>query len=197
MTGLEAILAQIEQDAQTQAEELLSAAKADAQKTLDAAKEEADRQGKAILEEAQHRADALRERAEASALLEKRDQILRCKQQLIRETVSHVCHSLENAPAEEYFPLLLELVGRTALPGEGVLYLNARDLTRLPQGFEQALEQVAPDGTISLSPTPRDLESGFVLAYGPIEMDCTFRSLFQEAYEQLRDALSCVLFAQR
>ena len=85
-------------------------------------------------------------------------------------------------------------MGRWAQPGDGVLYLNARDLQRLPQGFQEELERIAPQGKIALSPQPRQLESGFVLAYGPVELDCTFPALFQEAYDQLRDAAGAILF---
>ena len=34
-----------------------------------------------------------------------------------------------------------------------------------------------------------------MLTYGPVQVDCTFASLFQEAYEQLRDAAGAILFA--
>ncbi len=196
MTGLEAILAQIQADADNQREELLSAAKQDAQETLERAKQEADRQSKAILEAAQAKANAIRERAESAALLEKRDQLLRCKQQLIREALDKVCTALEDAPTEEYFSILLELAARSALPGEGVLYLNARDLARLPDNFQHALDEETPQGKITVSKTPRELESGFVLVYGPIEMDCTFPALFRSAYDQLRDAAGTILFSQ-
>ena len=175
MTGLEAILAHIEQEAQAEAQGLLDAAQAEAQATLERAQEEAQRRSQAILEEAQKGADAIRERAESAALLEKRDGLLRCKQQLIREALGQVCQELEQAPAQEYFSLLLELVGRWAQPGE--------------------LERIAPQGKIAFSPQPRQLESGFVLAYGPVELDCTFPALFQEAYDQLRDAAGAILFA--
>ena len=108
MTGLEAILAHIEQEAQ-----------AEAQATLESAQEEAQRRSQAILEEAQKGADAIRERAESAALLEKRDGLLRCKQQLIREALGQVCQELEQAPAQEYFSLLLELVAVGPSPGTG------------------------------------------------------------------------------
>ena len=100
MTGLEAILDQIQQEAASQAEELLSAARTEAESTLAAAREKAQRQSGEILSQAQRQADAIRERAESAARLEKRNQLLACKQQLIREAVSKVCDSLENAPAE-------------------------------------------------------------------------------------------------
>ncbi len=121
---------------------------------MESAQEEAQRRSQAILDEAQRRADAIRERAESAALLEKRDGLLRCKQQLIREALGQVCASWRSAPAEEYFSLLLELVGRWAQPGTGVLYLNARDLQRLPEEFQEELERIAPQGKIALSPSP-------------------------------------------
>ena len=124
MTGLEAILAHIEQEAQAEAQGLLDAAQAEAQATLERAQEEAQRRSQAILEEAQKGADAIRERAESAALLEKRDGLLRCKQQLIREALGQVCQELEQAPAQEYFSLLLELVGRWAQPGDCLLYTS-------------------------------------------------------------------------
>ena len=195
MTGLDAILATIEEDAQSQAASLLEAAREEARQMLETAEKEAARQSQEILDEAQRRADAIRERAESEGLLEKRDQLLRCKQQLIREALNQVCANLENAPAEEYFSILLELAERAAQPGEGVLWLNARDLERLPKDFQQKLDKITPQGKILLSPTPKELESGFLLAYGPIEMDCTFPSLFQDVYDQLRDAAGAILFA--
>ena len=163
---------------------------------LEEAQREADRQAKAILEEAQRKADEIRARAESTALLEKRDRILRCKQMLIRDAIEQACEDLENAPAEEYFSILLELVERFRQPGCGVLYLNARDLARAPQGFAAALHAAAPTkGEITVSPTPREIPNGFVLVYGLVEIDCTFQALFQEATDQLRDAVGAILFA--
>ena len=186
---------QIQQEAASQAEELLSAARTEAESTLAAAREEAQRQSGEILSQAQRQADAIRERAESAARLEKRNQLLACKQQLIREAVSKVCASLENAPAEEYFSILLGLAARYGQPGKGVMTLNARDLQRLPGDFSEALAKAAPQGGIEISPAPGAMEGGFVLTYGPVQVDCTFASLFQEAYEQLRDAAGAILFA--
>ena len=95
MTGLEAILAQIEQDALRQREALFAAVKEESHQMLEEAQREADRQAKAILEEAQRKADEIRARAESTALLEKRDRILRCKQMLIRDAMEQACEDLE------------------------------------------------------------------------------------------------------
>ena len=194
MTGLDAILDQISKEADAQAKDLLDAAKADAEGVLEEARQEAQRQAEDILEQAKTKAASLEQRAESTAQLERRDRLLRCKQQLIRESLKAVCEDLENAPEQEYFSILVELAQRAAQPGEGVLYLRAQDLRRLPGNFQQELDRVTPQGKITVSQTPREIPGGFVLVYGPIEMDCTFQALFQAAYEGLRDAAGAILF---
>ncbi len=194
MTGLDAILEQIGNEADAQAKDLLDTAKAEAETTLEEARQEAQRQAQEILEQAKAKAASVEERAQSTAQLERRDRLLRCKQQLIREALEAACEDLENAPAEEYFSILLELAQRAAQPGEGTLYLRAQDLDRLPENFQQELDRVTPQGKITVSSTPRKIPGGFVLVYGPIEMDCTFQALFQAAYEGLRDAAGAILF---
>ena len=194
MTGLDAILEQIGKEAGAQAKDLLDTAKAEAETTLEEARQEAQRQAQEILEQAKAKAASVEERAQSTAQLERRDRLLRCKQQLIREALKAACEDLENAPAEEYFSILLELAQRAAQPGEGTLYLRAQDLDRLPENFQQELDRVTPQGKITVSSTPRKIPGGFVLVYGPIEMDCTFQALFQAAYEGLRDAAGAILF---
>ena len=194
MTGLDAILEQIGKEADAQAKDLLDTAKAEAETTLEEARQEAQRQAQEILEQAKAKATSVEERAQSTAQLERRDRLLRCKQQLIREALEAACEDLENAPAEEYFTILLELAQRAAQPGEGTLYLRAQDLDRLPENFQQELDRVTPQGKITVSSTPRKIPGGFVLVYGPIEMDCTFQALFQAAYEGLRDAAGAILF---
>ena len=194
MTGLDAILEQIGKEADAQAKDRLDTAKAEAEATLEEARQEAQRQAQEILEQAKAKAASVEERAQSTAQLERRDRLLRCKQQLIRESLEAACEDLENAPAEEYFSILLELAQRAAQPGEGTLYLRAQDLDRLPENFQQELDRVTPQGKITVSSTPRKIPGGFVLVYGPIEMDCTFQALFQAAYEGLRDAAGAILF---
>lgn len=194
MTGLDAILEEIGKEADAQAKGLLDAAKAEAEAALEEARQEAQRQAQEILERAKAKAASVEERAQSTAQLERRDRLLRCKQQLIREALEAACEDLENAPAEEYFSILLELAQRSAQPGEGTLHLRAQDLARLPENFQQELDRVTPQGSITVSPTPQDIPGGFVLTYGPIEMDCTFQALFQAAHEGLRDAAGAILF---
>ena len=194
LNGLQAILDQIQQDAQTQAEEVLAAARADAHATLESARQEAERRSQAILESAQEEAVRIRQQGESAAQMEKRDQVLRCKQRLIRELLEQVCTALEAAPEKEYFDTILRLAGQYVRPGHCVMFLNEHDLNRLPADFEKRLQNVSPLWTITLSQEARPLESGFLLVYGQVDVNCSFRALMEERLDLLRDEAGKMLF---
>ena len=194
MTGLEAILSQIESGAKQEADELLTDARAKAEEILANAKENAAKKTQDILQEGEKKAQDIRDRADSAALLERRNNMLAFKQQVIREAIDNTRASLESAPDEEYFTMLLQLAARFAREGKGEMRLNRRDLDRLPGSFEADLKQAVPQGDITVSREPIDLENGFLLVYGGIDVNCTFRAIFEEADGELRDAVGKILF---
>ncbi len=196
MTGLENILSQIEGDAKQEADELLSAARKKADELLSEAREEAAGKTQAILQEGERKAQDIRARADSAAMLERRNAMLAFKQQVIRDAIDSTRVSLENAPGAEYFELLLQLAARFAGEGKAEMRLNQRDLDRLPPDFEAALRQAVPHGEITVSKTPCDIENGFLLVYGGIDINCTFRAIFEEAEGELRDAAGKLLFPE-
>lgn len=196
MTGLETIISQIAQDAKAEADELLAQANASASELTENAKLEAEKQTAAVLRKGDVQAKEIRERAESAAQLEKRNRLLRFKQQLIGEMIDSTRDALEKAPDEVYFSTLLKLAARFSQKGRGELRLNARDLSRLPADFEKSLKQAVPESEITVSRTPCDIESGFLLIYGEIDVNCTFRAIFDAAADQLRDAAGAVLFPE-
>ena len=194
MTGLEAILSQIESDARQEADELLSSAKAKVEEILVNAKEEAAKKSQEILQEGEKKAQDIRDRADSAAMLARRNNMLAFKQQVIREAIDSTRASLEKAPDKEYFEMLLQLAARFAREGKGEMRLNRRDLDRLPGSFEADLKQAVPQADITVSKDPCDIENGFLLVYGGIDVNCTFRAIFEEADGELRDAVGKILF---
>ncbi len=195
MTGLENILSQINEDAQREAGEKIAAAKAEADEILKAAGEDAARISQTMIQDGEKAAQDIRDRAESAALLERRNAMLSFKQQLICKAIDNTRAALENAPEQEYFDLLLRLVSKSAVAGKAEMRLNRRDLDRLPADFAAALKQAAPQADITVSPAPCDIESGFLLAYGGIDINCTFRAIFEDAESELRDAAGNTLFS--
>lgn len=194
MTGLESIINQIAGDARQEADAILAEAKAKADKAAAEAKEEAKRQADAILQKGEQDAKEIRERAQSAAELAKRNQMLSFKQGLIQEAVEGARAAMEGAPDKEYFDSLLELYKRFAQKGQGEMRLNEKDLKRLPDDFLARMKQAVPEADMHISQKPAGIESGFLLVYGGMDINCTFRAVFEDAYDELRDAAGKLLF---
>lgn len=194
MTGLESILSQIAGDGQQEAEALLSEARAKAGEISQKAQEEAKEKAAAVIKEGERRAQDIRNRAQSAAELEKRNQMLVFKQELIREAVAAARESLENAPDGEYFETLLSLYVRFAQEGRGEMRLCKRDLARLPDDFLARMRKAVPKAEVTISPQPYEIGSGFLLVYGGVDINCTFDAIFEDAYDALRDAAGRLLF---
>lgn len=190
MTGLETILDQILSDAKREADEQLAAAEREKAAILQQAKAQADEAAAAILKNGEEKAATIRERAQSAAQMERRNAMLAFKQQMIGETIDRERAALENAPDAEYFQNLLTLAEKFAKDGSAQMHLNAKDLKRLPTDFEARLKEAAPKTDITISKEPIDVESGFLLTYGDIDVNCTFEAIFEGASAQLRDAVS-------
>ncbi len=183
MTGLENILSQIESDARQEAEEQLEAAKAQAEEA-----------SQSLLRAGEEQAQAIRSKAESAAQLERRNAMLTFKQQVIRDAIDSTRTSLESAPDQAYFDLLLQLAAKYAPAGKSEMRLNRRDLDRLPKEFAASLKRAAPQAEIVISDTPSDIASGFLLVYGGIDINCTFQAIFEDAEAELRDVAGGILF---
>lgn len=121
--------------------------------------------------------------------------MLNFKQQLIQEAIDETRSKLENAPELGIFSDSIKmLISKFALPGEGELRLNGRDLARLPADFTAQLSQAAPESKLTLSGEPSSIESGCLLVYGGIDINCTFQAIFEDAADELRDAVGTILF---
>lgn len=194
MTGLEAILKQISDDAQREADEMLEQAKAEAEKIIAEAKNEAEKATGEIIAEGEARAESIKERAESAAQLERRNAMLKFKQQMIREAIDKTRESLENADDGEYFDTMVQLAVRFAAKGSAVMKMNRRDLDRLPTDFADRLKSAVPDAEITIDKKPCDIESGFILVYGGIDINCTLRAVFEAEEGELRDAVGKLFF---
>ena len=74
--------------------------------------------------------------------------------------------------------------------------LNAKDVSRLPDDFLARMRKAVPEAEVVISPKPHPVESGFLLVYGGVDINCTFQAIFEDAYEELRDTAGRLLFPQ-
>ena len=62
------------------------------------------------------------------------------------------------------------------------------------QAFFARFLQAAGTDQLTLCTEPAAISGGFVLTDGPVELDCSYRSLFESAREQMQDEANRLLF---
>lgn len=194
MTGLEKILSTIEQDsndrcreiteqAQKQAQEIIDAASAKAQEDIEDAKASVDKKV------AEHDGAI-----EASVSMTKNRIILEGKLDIISSTLERALEVIKALPKKEYFEILKGLILKNVRKGEGVLRLSKEDTEKLPSNFIDSINNALKRGyKISLGQSA-DIDSGFILVYGDIDINCSFDAVASAKREELRDTLNEMLF---
>lgn len=196
MTGGEKILARILEDAQIQADQIERAAENKAQAIIAQAEADAERQKQAVLDVGRVQSNAVLRTAQSNASLIVRNALLKKRRALIEETLNDMLDMLRSQPEAAYFDMLLELAKRTARPESGIMFLNAYDLQRLPADFPQRLRAQISSGSIMVSDQPREIDGGFVLQYGDVEMNCAFSAMLEARREEMEDLVNRELFAE-
>lgn len=198
MAGIDDILNIIENQQKQTEQSIISAA----EKKADAIKKDGDEKAAKAYEEyitrAKEQADRDFENACKSADAEMKRRILACKVRCIDSVIDKTVEKLRNLPDEEYFALLEKLAARLIRKGDGVVSLSEKDLKRVTKDFEKNLNKSAEKfkGSIKLSDIPADIEDGFVLTYGLISENCSFRAIMEADKDSVRDTAAKVLFGR-
>ena len=194
MTGLDKIINQIQLDAdnttqgikaksEAQCTALLNEAEAEAQAILAKGKADADKMYNDIIK-----------RAESAANLEERKITLLAKQDIIKSMISNTLKNILNLPEDQYFELIYKLIEKHSLISEGVISFNKTDLSRLPADFAEKANLISK-GKLSLSDTPAEIDGGFILTYGGVDINCSISSLINDNSEKISDSVAQLLFA--
>ncbi len=197
MTGLDKIVNQILDEANNSASAKLEEAKAQAEQIIGAAREEAAKETEAIAERSAADMANYKERMKSSADLKSRTAILTAKQEMIADVLTKAYEKFCARSDKEYFNTLLDMLGKFALGQEGTLYFSSADLAKLPAGYEEKVQAQAAKkgGSLTISKETRNIDKGFVLAYGGIEENCSFRALFDSKKDELQDKVQALLFS--
>ena len=194
MTGLDKIINQIQLDAdnttqgikaksEAQCTALLNEAEAEAQAILAKGKADADKKYNDIIK-----------RAESAANLEERKITLLAKQDIIKSMISNALKNILNLPEDQYFELIYKLIEKYSLNSEGVISFNKTDLSRLPADFAEKANLISK-GKLSLSETSAEIDGGFILTYGGVDVNCSISSLINDNSEKISDSVAQLLFA--
>ena len=198
MTGLEKMKSQILDEAGKAADVKVAEAKAQAEELIQAARTEAAREAESISRKSEAEVANYKERAASSMDLQKRSRILEAKQAVIAEVLDKAYEKVSTMEKDEYFSMLLKLVGKYALAQDGEICFSEQDLERLPSGFEEQAGEIAAGkgGSLKVSRETRDIPNGFVLVYGGVEENCTLKAMFEAKRDELADKVNHLIFSQ-
>jgi V/A-type H+-transporting ATPase subunit E len=190
MTSSEKILAGIAEESKAQADKINSDAEKQAADIIAAAREEAESEAEKIKAEAEKKAELIINSGKSSAELLKRDTALKCRRGLIEKALITVADTVNAYSDKDYFDFLLTLIKKEKLNGKGEVYLSVKDKARDTAAFKSELSAL----DLTLSDTFADINGGFILKYGDIQINGELSALIHEKRDVLTDELNKALF---
>lgn len=197
MTGIEKIVEKIREESLRKCETVIAEAKENGNEIILEAKKEASKAAFDITEKGKKEAERKVAAARSAAETISKTRYLEVKNAIVNDIIAAAFEKIEAMSDEEYFALLLSLCEKNVESGEGTMFLSPHDLERAPKDFEESVNSLIYEkGAVRLSKTPKNIENGFVLIYGDIEVNCTLRAVFDEKLDLLRDTLCKELFTE-
>jgi V/A-type H+-transporting ATPase subunit E len=197
MTGLDKILKQIEEEAAANAAKEIASANEKVSEILASAKEEAEKKCAAIAEQSKIDMKSALSRGESAANLCEKKMVLKAKQEIIGDIIEQSKKTLGQLPDNEYFDIILKMIEKHALDKEGQILFKASDIKRMPEKFNDSIKdglKEKKNANLTIGESLGNLDGGFILTYGDIEINCSFESLFLSARERLQDKVCEALF---
>lgn len=196
MTGIEVIINQILDEAKAKEKEILEEAEVEILEISKHAKDEVQKYENDLYNKYENDLKNYQSVALLMAEQKKKRVILNAKQEYIESILNKTYNKLVDSDVDVYFEYVLKLVKKYALAEEGVIVFNEKDRARMPKDLMDKIKSIAieKNGTLTLSDKTRKIDSGFVLVYGGIEENCTFKSLMDVDKEKLHDLVNEMVF---
>ena len=187
---------QILDEATHSAEVKIAEAKAKAEELIEAAKAQAAAEVEKISNKATADAKNYAQRVASSCEMQRKQALLRAKQDVISGVLDQAYERILNLDADAYFDMVRKMLDKYVLGESGEIYFSAKDLSRMPAGFEEEIQKaaVAKGGALSLAKEAKEMDGGFILVYGGIEENCTIKALFDAKRDELSDKVHGLLF---
>ena len=198
MSGIDEILEMISNQQKETEEGIIKAAEIKAAQIIREGETKAQAAYDDYITKARQRSEREYENKCNAAEAEMKRKILACKVELVDEVIEKTIAKLKALPDKAYFDMLARIAGRHLRSGEGIISLGSNDLKRVPEDFEKKLSEHAAEinGTVKLAKEAADIEDGFILAYGLISENCSFRAIIEAETEEVRDIAARELFRQ-
>jgi V/A-type H+-transporting ATPase subunit E len=198
MSGADKLKEKIISEAAGQAEKVLTEAKQRAEEIVAGAQKQADVRKKFILEQAQLQAEERRRRARTIAELDARKALLGAKEELIEDTFRQALARLTALQTADSREILLPMLLAAAQSGREEIVVSAKGRELFAPEFiaavNKALEEQGKQGGLIMSAETREIQGGFILRSGEVEINNSFESILRMQRDQLEPEVAAALF---
>jgi V/A-type H+-transporting ATPase subunit E len=198
--GIDRIKEQILEDAQVDAERIITEAEDRARALKEKKAEEAGNLRQRLIEESSLKAQERKRRMLTAANLEMKKNILAVKQEMINKVLEEALNAIEQMPVAEYRSIIAEMLMDTVISGDETVVFSERDQDRLDAGFLAGvnikLREQGKKGELKLAPQRGRFRSGFVLVYGGLEINNSFESIIRMSRNELESEVAEILFGE-
>jgi V/A-type H+-transporting ATPase subunit E len=194
MADMKKIIDDIVLEGQNDAAAIIALAENDAKKTI----ENAQRECAAITKNADERRNdelsRLKKRYGSARASQSRSSILSAKQQIIDNAVEKAYLYASDIHGEKYDDIIIKLLKPRIRSGKCTLYLpeNKKPSADLKSQINALMKDSNSDCTFSYA--RKNVDDGFILVYGGIEENCTFKALFEEKRGEIYETAARLLF---
>lgn len=193
MNGSERILSRIRTDCDESVRKIETHAQHEHDRIIADAQHRADTQAAAVAEKTAQKRAQLETSSQSRAQLARRNALLKQRRKEIDTTVDELEAYLLGLGDNEYFEAIYRLAAK--LRGKsGEIFLNKKDLERLPNNFTKRLE--AAGVRASVSKKPADIGGGFILKSGDVEENMEFAAIISAGRDEIEDLINRELFAR-
>ncbi len=193
MNGSEKILSRIRTDCDESVRKIETHAQHEHDRIIADAQHRADTQAAAVAEKTAQKRAQLETSSQSRAQLARRNALLKQRRKEIDTTVDGLEAYLLGLGDNEYFEAIYRLAAK--LRGKsGEIFLNKKDLKRLPENFTKRMAAAGVDA--SVSQTPADITGGFILKCGDVEENMEFAAIISAGRDEIEDLINRELFAR-
>lgn len=199
MANIDNLINKIIEDANKEADSIIAEGENQKEKIISSKIDEANREKESMISKAKREAATRKERVISNAQLKVRNDKLGAKQQVIDRAFEKAVSQLEKITGEELKAFVKDTIKGLNLEGNEEIIVNEKYSSLINNEFieqiNKSLEESGKKGNIKLSSEKRNIEDGFILAKGGIELNYTFKSLVENLRNEIEQEIIKVLFA--
>lgn len=194
----EQVVEKILSQAHQEAESILSEARSKIEARKESLRSEMEAFAKETETKAREQAEDKQSRMLAAARMDLQKKVLSAKVELLEEMFTKARRRINELPDDRYFDLMSRLMTEAVQTGDEEVIVG-RGEKRLDYNFlKQVNKKLGPGfkGNLRMSNEKADIEGGFILRRGKVQINCSTNVLIDQVRERMEAELVAELFAE-